>query len=116
MAPVSQAPLAGSSPAPAVAPPLPVPAHLQNAANDTLTPEDENEMTDQALYVSISVVQQALSMLEASKLKDEQLSHPSKMIPGGSIGKHLRHATDHWKLLLKVRVSESMLAEVCANH
>lgn len=82
--------------------PAVVPAPLQNAANDTLVPDEENEMSEQALYVSISVVQQAVSFLDASKLDSEQLAYPSKLIPGGSIGKHIRHATDHWKLLLNV--------------
>jgi len=68
-----------------------------------ISPPDvtEEDMIDQALFVSVSVIQQALTFLADSKITSQQLSYPSKLIPGGSVGKHIRHAADHYNLLIK---------------
>ncbi|KAF8321689.1 hypothetical protein DL93DRAFT_1450232 [Clavulina sp. PMI_390] len=68
---------------------------------------NEDDMVDQALYVSVSVVQQAIAFLAENKLTPEQLSFPSTFIPGGTIGKHIRHAADHYNLLLQAVATPS---------
>jgi len=91
--------------------PLPSPATAIStilAGYPTISPPDVNteDMVDQALYVSISVVQQALAFLADSQLTSDQLRYESKLLPGGSIGKHLRHAADHYNLLVKAASTE----------
>jgi hypothetical protein len=61
----------------------------------------EGTLVEQALFVSVSVVQQAIDFLDLLN-NDGQLAFPSQILPGGSIGKHIRHAVDHFNLLLKV--------------
>jgi len=80
-----------------------------SAEYPNICPPDVNEedMVDQALYVSVSVVQQALTFLADSNLTPEQLAYGSKLLPGGSIGKHIRHAADHYNLLIKAITGEA---------
>ncbi|KAF5382896.1 hypothetical protein D9757_006296 [Collybiopsis confluens] len=52
------------------------------------------------LYVATTVLEQAVDFLDNDLELDEQLSLNSKLIPGSTIGKHLRHARDHFELLL----------------
>ncbi|EIW86426.1 hypothetical protein CONPUDRAFT_86398 [Coniophora puteana RWD-64-598 SS2] len=51
------------------------------------------------LSVSTEVLRQALDLLDNVLTEDEQLTTPSKYLPGSTIGKHLRHARDHFILL-----------------
>ncbi|EIM92808.1 uncharacterized protein STEHIDRAFT_47161 [Stereum hirsutum FP-91666 SS1] len=55
---------------------------------------------EQILYVSTTVLGQAIDLLENSLVSDEQLTVQSKYLPGSTIGKHLRHARDHFAILL----------------
>jgi hypothetical protein len=50
--------------------------------------------------VASTVLLQAVDMLNTQVTEDAQLVYSSKHIPGSTIGKHLRHATDHFQLLL----------------
>ncbi|KAI0322276.1 hypothetical protein OF83DRAFT_1038394, partial [Amylostereum chailletii] len=54
----------------------------------------------QLLDVGTKVLEQALNLLDNSLSSDEQLVTPSKFLPGSTIGKHLRHARDHFAILL----------------
>jgi len=54
----------------------------------------------QLLSVSMAVLSQALHLVETVLTSDEQLTVHSKHLPGSTIGKHLRHARDHFSLLL----------------
>ncbi|TDL28812.1 hypothetical protein BD410DRAFT_781356 [Rickenella mellea] len=54
---------------------------------------------ERLLLVSRTVLQQAIDMLTGNISSDEQLSFQSNYIPGSTIGKHLRHARDHFVLL-----------------
>jgi len=54
----------------------------------------------QLLFVSTTVLQQALDLVNNVLTQDNQLTAQSKYLPGSTIGKHLRHARDHFILLL----------------
>lgn len=75
-----------------------------------------NEVMDQQLSVAKTLLQQAVDLLDNRLSSDEQLIVRSKYMPGSTIGqfsfiipsfwitfitgKHLRHAVDHYALLL----------------
>ncbi|KAF9229564.1 hypothetical protein BS17DRAFT_771628 [Gyrodon lividus] len=58
------------------------------------------EQLIQLLFVSTTVLQQALNLVNDVLTHDNQLTVQSKYLPGSTIGKHLRHARDHFILLL----------------
>lgn len=68
------------------------------------------------VHVAVSLIDQLSSLLSPSNVgagqaldTDEQLSRESELIPGGSVGKHVRHVLDHFRALLEVRIiSESL--------
>jgi len=60
----------------------------------------ERSSVEQAIYVAVSIVEQAIGFLDLLGT-DERLTYPSQALPGGTIGKHIRHAVDHYSLLLK---------------
>jgi len=68
--------------------------HDQIATSSTETP------LDQIVYVSIAVLQQGVDVVNNVLTQDEQLVWGSKLLPGSTIGKHLRHARDYFDLLL----------------
>ncbi|KAG1773070.1 hypothetical protein EDD22DRAFT_858864 [Suillus occidentalis] len=55
----------------------------------------------QLQFVSTTVLQQALDLVENILTSDDQLTAQSKFLPGSTIGKHLRHARDHFILLIE---------------
>ncbi|KAL1707690.1 hypothetical protein EV121DRAFT_198636 [Schizophyllum commune] len=52
------------------------------------------------LLVCKTVLQQGVDLLDKQLTEDAQLTADSKFLPGSTIGKHLRHARDHFVLLL----------------
>ncbi|KAH8120567.1 hypothetical protein DFH11DRAFT_74317 [Phellopilus nigrolimitatus] len=52
------------------------------------------------LAVSVAYLRQARDLVADSLVEDAQLVFASRYIPGSTIGKHLRHARDHFALLL----------------
>ncbi|KAF9509035.1 hypothetical protein BS47DRAFT_185316 [Hydnum rufescens UP504] len=64
----------------------------------------EGTVVGHCLLVSINVVEQAIDFL-STLTDDSQMAFPSQSLPGGTIGKHIRHAVEHYNLLLKA-VSE----------
>jgi hypothetical protein len=74
---------------------------------------------EQLIIVGLAVLRQGLELVSKTLTDDSQLSFPSKLIPGSTIGrlicmetrhfknkssasgKHLRHARDHYSLLLE---------------
>ncbi|KAF8140025.1 hypothetical protein EV363DRAFT_1392947 [Boletus edulis] len=52
------------------------------------------------LSVSSTVLQQALDLVDNVLTDNDQLTVQSKYLPGSTIGKHLRHARDHFILLI----------------
>ncbi|KAF8887949.1 hypothetical protein CPB84DRAFT_1684445 [Gymnopilus junonius] len=58
------------------------------------------EVVKQQISVATTILLQAVDVLDNHLTSDQQLSIQSKHIPGSTIGKHLRHARDHFELLL----------------
>jgi len=56
---------------------------------------------EQLIDVGTTILNQALDLLDNSLTSDEQLTVHSQYMPGSTIGKHLRHARDHFTLLLE---------------
>ncbi|OCB85236.1 hypothetical protein A7U60_g7863 [Sanghuangporus baumii] len=96
-------------------------AATSNKPNSALPQNEEKseaESLDKLLQVSVIVLRQAVDLVNHSLSEDDQLTVESKFIPGSTIGvflslvlslalkglsaycKHLRHATDHFSLLL----------------
>jgi hypothetical protein len=65
------------------------------------TPQDRSVVVEQLTEVAIDIINQAIDLL-SSLADDKQLTYQSKYIPGSTIGKHLRHARDHYVLLVQV--------------
>ncbi|KAI0702464.1 hypothetical protein BC835DRAFT_1263872 [Cytidiella melzeri] len=68
---------------------------------------EETVQLSRLLEVSTVVLEQALDLLENYLTRDEQLTLQSKYVPGSTIGKHLRHARDHFILLLDTMTAAS---------
>ncbi|OCH96651.1 hypothetical protein OBBRIDRAFT_809126 [Obba rivulosa] len=71
-----------------------------NANTETTSPERLLEVANYVLRQGVDLVDQSLS-------SDEQLTVTSQYMPGSTIGKHLRHARDHFVLLLQSLSSTS---------
>jgi hypothetical protein len=59
-----------------------------------------NEMVFQQLSVAKTVLLQGVDLLDNYLVSDQQLTVQSRFMPGSTIGKHLRHARDHFVLLI----------------
>jgi len=59
-----------------------------------------DEMVSQQLSVAKTVLLQAVDLLDNYLVSDQQLTVQSSFMPGSTIGKHLRHARDHFVLLI----------------
>lgn len=55
------------------------------------SPDEEHSRALALLDLSISLIDQALDILHRHLKEDRQLTHASKLMPGGSVGKHFRH-------------------------
>ncbi|KAH7340304.1 hypothetical protein B0J17DRAFT_715532 [Rhizoctonia solani] len=64
-------------------------------------PQDHSVVIEQLTDVARDVMGQAIGLLQNTLTDDNQLTYRSKYIPGSTIGKHLRHARDHYVLLSK---------------
>jgi len=53
------------------------------------------------IWTSTVLVQQALTLLTENITSDDQLTFQSRLLPGSTIGKQLRHAHAHFLLLLE---------------
>lgn len=61
---------------------------------------DHPEPLSQLLFVCTTILKQALDLVSGALVNDDQLTTQSSFLPGSTIGKHLRHARDHFVLLL----------------
>ncbi|EPS99120.1 hypothetical protein FOMPIDRAFT_125744 [Fomitopsis schrenkii] len=73
------------------------------------TSEQPDEATALArlLEVSTIVLRQAVELVSDNLTSDDQLTVHSQYLPGSTIGKHLRHARDHFMLLMECLSSAS---------
>lgn len=72
-----------------------------NTAAPVMKAKDHSVVVEQLTEVAGSVLGQAVDLLENTLSEDAQLVFTSKYIPGSTIGKHLRHARDHYILLIQ---------------
>ncbi|KAI8988494.1 hypothetical protein BDF20DRAFT_855971 [Mycotypha africana] len=63
--------------------------------------------------MACKLLQQSLDLVQY--LTDEQYTRDSVVMPGGTIGKHLRHANDHFRLLYKQCSIKSENNNECTN-
>lgn len=68
--------------------------------NSRITPSTPEETIHQQLSVAKTILKQAVDVLDNHLSSDDQLTVNSQYLPGSTIGKHLRHARDHFTLLL----------------
>ncbi|EIN13612.1 hypothetical protein PUNSTDRAFT_48554 [Punctularia strigosozonata HHB-11173 SS5] len=61
--------------------------------------QDESAKLQELLLVSITVLEQGVDLVENVLKQDEHLTTHSQYLPGSTIGKHLRHASDHFNSL-----------------
>ena len=69
--------------------------------------EGENGSDDIAealLDLSLSLIDQALDILNRHLKEDRQMTHPSKLMPGGSVGKHFRHVRLYISIIHQLRL------------
>ncbi|KAG9104948.1 hypothetical protein FRC06_005015 [Ceratobasidium sp. 370] len=70
--------------------------------NGTATkPQNQSLVVEQLTEVARSILGQAVDLLQNTLSDDAQLAYQSKYIPGSTVGKHLRHARDHYVLLVQ---------------
>lgn len=62
-------------------------------------PSDPNNLTV-LRKVACSTLSQAINLLQHTITTDLQISTVSKLVPGSTIAKHLRHLHDHFRILL----------------
>ncbi|KAG9049147.1 hypothetical protein FS837_011066 [Tulasnella sp. UAMH 9824] len=73
---------------------------FKEAENDVESTTNDQDSLDAARYVATAVLQQGLDFCKNTLNDEEQLTYHSKLLPGSTIGKHLRHARDHFHLLI----------------
>ncbi|QRV86184.1 hypothetical protein RhiJN_14202 [Ceratobasidium sp. AG-Ba] len=89
-------------------------AHNRNGSSSQS--QDDSLMVEQLTDVARSILNQAVDLLQNTLTDDTQLTYQSKYIPGSTIGKHLRHARDHYVLLAKsVASSDPSTPKTAAN-
>ncbi|KAI8645732.1 hypothetical protein BD408DRAFT_411441 [Parasitella parasitica] len=62
-------------------------------------PEEEKKNHVPIQEMACNILQQAIDLIQT--LEDEQYTQASKVMFGGTIGKHIRHVSDHFNLLFK---------------
>jgi len=85
--------------------PVLTPTMSSSTSQQTVT--STHEVVKQQLAVAKTVLLQAVDLLDNHLTYDEQLTVHSKYLPGSTIGKHLRHARDHFVLLVECIQSPS---------
>ncbi|KAG0664459.1 hypothetical protein C6P46_001504 [Rhodotorula mucilaginosa] len=64
------------------------------------TASDPSNTSEVLYHVACHFLDQLESFLRHCVTTDEQLSHVSQLSPGSTVGKHIRHLVDHYRLLL----------------
>ncbi|TFK76839.1 hypothetical protein BDN72DRAFT_830002 [Pluteus cervinus] len=86
-----------------------LPATMPSDASAPAQPSQDTDAATsltQLLFVSRTVLLQAVDLLDNYLTSDEQLTVHSRYLPGSTIGKHLRHARDHFILLTECVASQ----------
>ncbi|KAF8971527.1 hypothetical protein BDZ97DRAFT_1786955 [Flammula alnicola] len=74
-------------------------------AQPTISSQSGHDLVQQQIIVAKTILIQGIDLLDNHLTSDEQLSVHSKHLPGSTIGKHLRHARDHFVLLAECMLS-----------
>ncbi|KAI7904127.1 uncharacterized protein BX663DRAFT_431818 [Cokeromyces recurvatus] len=61
--------------------------------------QQQQQQNEQIVHMAVDVIQQSIDLI--NRLNDKQYTFISKVMAGGTIGKHIRHVYDHFKLLYK---------------
>ncbi|KAJ7597638.1 hypothetical protein C8J56DRAFT_773248 [Mycena floridula] len=62
---------------------------------------ENSESLTELISSSKIILRQAVDVLDRHLINDDLLTTQSKFLPGSTIGKHLRHARDHFELLIQ---------------
>lgn len=65
-----------------------------SSLHQDLATNTEADTARALLELSIALLDSALDIVNEHVKSDKQLQHPSKLMPGGTPGKHLRHVSD----------------------
>ncbi|KAH9835791.1 uncharacterized protein C8Q71DRAFT_763457 [Rhodofomes roseus] len=84
-----------------MSPVLTPPRHTDAASSAADEQLDEATALARLLEVSTIVLRQAVDLVDTALTSDDQLTVQSQYLPGSTIGKHLRHARDHFVLLME---------------
>jgi len=76
------------------------PSASTNSQTSSSDMTSNKEIIAQQLAVAKTVLLQAVDLLDNHLVSDQQLTVQSQFMPGSTIGKHLRHARDHFALLI----------------
>ncbi|PWN99028.1 hypothetical protein FA09DRAFT_359638 [Tilletiopsis washingtonensis] len=68
------------------------------------------------LECALQVLDQPIALLAAGSVGDEQMSATSSLIPSSTVGVHLRHAHDHFRLLLESLGSSASASAVALDY
>jgi len=79
---------------------------MSPTATTGMTFEKSADSLERLILVARHIFTQALEFVDLLE-SDEKLTGDSKYLPGSTIGKHLRHARDHYTLLLDALESPS---------
>jgi len=74
-------------------------SHRDVNSSDTQLSSSQCSTSD-LISVAIDLLHQGYTLLETTVVSDSTLSASSNLLPGSSVGKHLRHIVDHYRLLL----------------
>lgn len=77
--------------------------------------QDEQDRAVALLVLSVSLIDQALEILNEHLKEDKQLTHASKLMPGGSVGKHFRHVRTPTLQTIIATILDSLYDGVKAN-
>ncbi|PPQ90417.1 hypothetical protein CVT25_014935 [Psilocybe cyanescens] len=72
-----------------------------SSSTSQLTENAVHDVVKQQIAVGKTILLQAVDLVDNHLTSDEQLTVHSKHLPGSTIGKHLRHARDHFVLLIE---------------
>ncbi|CAO1629504.1 unnamed protein product [Sympodiomycopsis kandeliae] len=76
------------------------PKKPQSAGELTISADTKLEAQDAMRSCALQILEQPLNLLKGGVIGDKELSAVSKSVAGSTVGKHLRHVLDHFRLFL----------------
>ncbi|RXK35105.1 hypothetical protein M231_07622 [Tremella mesenterica] len=70
------------------------------AVNSGMPLSDEEDRAQALLALSVALLDSALDLFMQHSISDAQLNQPSVLMPGGTVGKHLRHVIETFQAFL----------------